>query len=433
MNIECINHDVYRELKQLSWVIFSNLDVDIKSELLGDTVKTEVIFEGKTYTDISPYFEKNCAKRSLYKASFQIKEWDTPWGILTGINPARLVYDSLDKNELMEKYYTDEFRADLSVKVAKVSKNIEVDPLDISLYVGIPFCKTKCKYCSFISSSVEKANRYRSKYVDCLIEELKIVAHSIKHRKLKSIYIGGGTPTALDEADLERVLSTIHSNFDMKDLIEFTVEAGRVDTINREKLEIIKKYGADRISINPQVFDDEILAKMGRNHTSKDVLEAYEIARDVGFKAINMDIIYGLGGDFKYTVDTLMKLDPENVTIHTLAIKNGGELDLNYKSNFQDINYFYDKVQQNGYLPYYLYKQQYMIKPYENVGYHKNNTQCYYNVCMMQNLTDIVSTGSGTTTKINGESYFNNKFPLDYINNIQNILLKKQQILCEEN
>lgn len=428
MSIEC-NHNSYRDLLQLSWVIFGNLEVDINSEVADEFVKTTVVFNGKTYTDISPYYEKNCIKRSLYNASYKIKNWDAPWGILTGINPAKLVWKSLDKEELKQKYFVDDFRSGLCVDVAKFAQSIKTKSDEYSLYVGIPFCKTKCKYCSFIGGAVDKANKYQSKYVDCLIKEIEVVAKAVKQRKLKSIYVGGGTPTALNEVDLERLLFAITSKFDFSNLIEFTVEAGRVDTINNKKLDIIKNAGADRISINPQVFDDVILQKIGRSHTVAEVIDTYNYAKTLGFKAINMDIIYGLGGDFEKTVDILMELQPENVTIHTLAIKNGGELNLDYEVKLTDIDYFYKKVLQNNYKPYYLYRQQYMIKPYENVGFYKDDTACYYNLCMMENLTDIISCGSATTSKISGVSHYNNKFPLDYINNIDNILKNKEEIL----
>lgn len=423
------NHNSYRELKQLSWVVFGNLDVDINSEVFDNIVKTEVIYNNQKYTDISEYFEKNCIKKSLYKAVHQIKNWDIPWGILTGINPSKLIWDSLDKNELMEKYFVDEFRSNMCVEVIKITQNIKTSPDDFSLYVGIPFCKSKCKYCSFIGGAVDKANKYQSKYVDCLIKELEVTALVAKNRILKSIYVGGGTPTALNEIDLERLLLAITKNFDLSNLIEFTVEAGRVDTINFEKLDIIKKAGVDRISINPQIFDDAILEKIGRNHTSKQVIDTYNYAKTLGFKAINMDIIYGLGGAFEKTVDILLELNPENITIHTLAIKNGGELGLDYTAELSDINYFYEKVTSKNYKPYYLYRQQYMIKPYENVGFYRDNTECYYNICMMENLTDILACGSGTTSKISKKSYYNNKYPLDYINNIENILQNKENLL----
>ncbi|MFI3226417.1 MAG: coproporphyrinogen dehydrogenase HemZ [Clostridia bacterium] len=431
MEISCINHEGTRDLTQLAWAIFGNSEGQIVSEKLENTVKTSVFYQGVSYEDISPYFEKNDAKRSLYKCAKTIGNFDNPWGILTGINPAKLAFEDFDKAKFMEKYMVAERQTDLCKSVADFTKSVKVTPEDMSIYIGIPFCKSKCKYCSFVSNSIDTANKYMKKYIDCLILEIETTAKLIKNRKLRTIYIGGGTPTALDEDNFERLLKAVNENFDTSDLYEYTVEAGRVDTITDKKLELMKAFSVDRISINPQVFDDEVLASIGRNHTTAEVLEVYEKARKLGFKAINMDIIYGLGGDFNGTVDKLLELAPENITIHTLAIKKGSNIDKNYTASIGDINYFYDRIFEN-YQPYYMYKQQYMIKPYENVGFSRNNTECLYNVYMMENLMDILALGSGSTSKISGESYFNNKYPLDYINNIDNILDKKTKILTKE-
>ncbi len=430
MNIKCENNDLYRLLSQLSWTIFGNDDVDIISEKIDNQIKTTVTFEGKTYVDFTEFTEKNDYKRSLYKAAKQIRDFDAPWGILTGVNPAKLAFDNFDKNQFMDKYFVADRQADLCEKVANFTKNTIVSPNDIAIYIGIPFCKTKCKYCSFVSNSIDTTGKYMTKYVDFLLQEIELTAKLIKNRNIRAIYIGGGTPTALDHKNFERLMSAVTTNFYTNNSIEFTVEAGRVDTIDDEKLRILKASKVTRISINPQVFDDEVLEKFNRNHTVKQTIEIYEKARNMNFDAINMDIIYGIGGDFSKTVDTLLDLNPENITIHTLAIKKGAAIDKNFMSNLGDINYFYDRIFKN-FEPYYMYKQQYMIKPYENVGFFRDNTPCMYNVYMMENLMDIVALGSGSTSKIKKVSYFNNKYPLDYINNIEKVLKTKQSILNE--
>lgn len=430
MGILCINHDNHRDLSQLAWAIFGNLDVDIKSEFVGENIITSIDFEGEFFTQKTEFNEKNDFKRSLLQCAFQIKEWDVPWGILTGINPAKLAFNDFDIDEFSAKYLMKKERAKLCGDVAEFTKKISVKPDDMSIYIGIPFCKTKCKYCSFVSNSIDTANRYMDRYVECLISEIKAVSNQVLNRKIRAIYIGGGTPTALNEQNLELVMQAVSENFDFSNLYEYTVEAGRVDTITDEKLRIIKEYGADRISINPQIFDDDVLKQIGRLHTSEDVISAYEKAKKLNFKAINMDIIYGLGGKFEHTVDVLMKLNPENITIHTLAIKKGSLFSKEYTANLTEIDYFYNKINEN-YKPYYMYRQQHMIKPYENVGFMRQDTPCLYNIYMMENLMDILALGSGSTSKIKSESYFNNKYPLDYINNIDQIIEKKLQILKE--
>ena len=426
MAIQCIHHQWMKELIQMQWAIFGDREVEITSELEGDFVKTTIHFEGAVYSDVMPFTEKDDIKRSLYRAAFNIRPWDTPWGILTGINPAKLAFVNFDKASFMKKYFVNERQALLCQEVAAFTKTVKVTKEDISLYIHIPFCRTKCAYCSFVTNAIDRTNRHQTKYIDCLIDEIKAIAPTIAHRKLRSIYIGGGTPTVLDEGNLSRLLSAIDTHFLKEHLLEFTVEAGRVDTITEEKLRLLRQANVNRISINPQVFDNEILAKIGRTHTVEDVIRTYHKAREIGFQTINMDIIYGLGGDFQKTVDTLLALDPENITLHTLAIKRGSNLSKDYTTNLGDINYFYQNITHR---PYYLYRQQYMIKPYENVGFCKEGSACLYNVYMMENLMDILALGSGSTTKMCSERHFNNKYPLDYINNINEILQKKQRFL----
>ncbi|MFI3115045.1 MAG: coproporphyrinogen dehydrogenase HemZ [Clostridia bacterium] len=428
MEIFCVNHDGKRDITQLAWAVFGNLDGKIISTKIEDRIETRIFFAGEEFVENSDYHEKNDAKRSLYRCAKKIRDFDTPWGILTGINPAKLAQNNYCKEDFMQKYLVSSKRADLCKEVWDFTKSVDVCTEDLSIYISIPFCKSKCKYCSFVSNSIDTANKYMKKYVECLICELETVAKLIKNRKLRTIYIGGGTPTALDLDDFSKLLACVSKNFSFENLQEFTVEAGRVDTITQEKLSVMKKENVTRISINPQVFDDEILTKIGRKHTCQDVYDIYEKAQKMNFDAINMDIIYGLGGDFSKTVDEVLRLFPENVTMHTLAIKKGSMIDKTYTEDFGDINYFYDRIFDH-YKPYYMYKQQYMIKPYENVGFSRDGKECLYNVYMMENLMDILAVGSGSTSKISGESLFNNKYPLDYINNIEEIVKKKILIL----
>lgn len=430
MNITHFGHDSYRDLTQLAYAIFGNDDGEIFSVLENNEITTKITYKDATFTDITQFTEKNDIKRSLYKCAFQIKNWDVPWGILTGINPSKLVTSDYTEKAFIERFFVTQQRAKFAKSVYDFTKSLQVDKTDISLYVHIPFCKSKCSYCSFVGNSIDTANKHIPTYLDCLFLELETVAEVIKNRRLRSIYIGGGTPTVLQHDFLSKLLQKIDELFDKTHLLEYTVEAGRVDTLTIDKLRLLKDFNVDRISINPQVFDDEILKKIGRNHTSADVIKIYEKSQDIGFKSINMDIIYGLGGDFNQTVNILKQLNPDNITLHTLAIKKGSKLDKSYQAELSNIDYFYETFEKT-HKPYYMYRQQYLVKPYENIGFYRENP-CLYNVYMMESLMDIISVGSGSTTKIGKHSIFNNKFPLDYINNIQKVLKTKENITFKE-
>ncbi|MEG2378332.1 MAG: coproporphyrinogen dehydrogenase HemZ, partial [Clostridia bacterium] len=303
---------------------------------------------------------------------------------------------------------------------------------DISLYIGIPFCASRCKYCSFVSHSIDKAQHLVTPYLEALSREMQLVGASIKKIgcKVKTLYIGGGTPTALSASQLKEVMRMARDNFDLNGLIEYTVEAGRPDTVDTEKLSIIREYGATRVSVNPQSMDDKVLKLMGRGHTAQDIADMVSDVRKVGGLDINMDVIAGLPGDsydgFCDTISKVLALSPDNITVHTLAIKKGSALhDLVIEKPSGDtvarmVDYAFEAVSNAGFAPYYLYRQKYMSGNMENVGYTRRGKESVYNILIMEELQTIISLGAGGVTKLVDRDrgaitrIFNHKYPYEY-------------------
>jgi oxygen-independent coproporphyrinogen-3 oxidase len=313
--------------------------------------------------------------------------------------------------------------------------------------VGIPFCPTRCAYCSFVSRSVGKRTELLEPYLEALQQEIaltgKLMATSGK--TLRTIYIGGGTPTTLSSQQMARLLDTIRDSFDLSRCIEFTVEGGRPDTLDEEKLRTIAQHGADRMSINPQSMVDTVLRASGRPHKAADVLRSYEQAVNAGFKAINMDLIAGLPTDtfegFRHSLDTVAALNPANITVHTLALKKGADLferreNLPAQAEVEEmVAYANEKLRHLGYKPYYLYRQKYMSGSFENVGWSKDGLDCLYNIYMMEELHSIVSLGGGGMNKVNLpggrlERFHNPKFPEQYIEQIESVLQQKEELFA---
>lgn len=383
----------------------------------------------------------------------------SPWGILTGIRPvkiaSKLIKSGKSPVETIE-YFVNELettkeKAELAVRVAMVEMPIidAMNPKGISIYIGIPFCPTRCLYCSFVSNSVARSAKLIPEYLQCLKKEIAYTADIIRQNKniIESVYIGGGTPTTLNAEQLDFLFETVFSEFDLANNKEFTVEAGRPDTINAEKLKTIKKYNIDRISINPQSMNGETLKVIGRNHTPDEIRNAIHLARGCGIDCINMDIIAGLPGEtvdmFKYTVEEVEKLNPENTTVHTMSIKRSSKLnetlsdyDLtkgDYVSEMVD--FAMKTVSSNGKNPYYLYRQKNMLGNLENVGYAKPGTESLYNIYIMEEVQTIISLGCGGVTKTVDrdtdriERIFNVKEPKDYIERIDEMLHRKDVLL----
>ena len=363
------------------------------------------------------------------------------WGTLTGIRPCKKIEKAIESGKsiteaieiLIHEYKVSPDRAKLSADVAvkTISLKRALEPNCISLYLGIPFCPTRCTYCSFISNSVEKALKLIEPYVELLLYEIKETAKVVKELDLNviSIYIGGGTPTVLSAVDLEKIMAEIKSSFDLSKLVEYTVEAGRPDTITIEKLKIIKKHDANRICINPQSMSIDVLNTIGRKHTPEDVFNTVALARDVGL-TLNMDLIAGLPGDtpknFNNSLNTILSFKPENITIHTLSLKKGTKIMLEDTSRpgasdvEKMLTYASKNLYKNDYFPYYLYRQKYTSGNFENIGWSKTGFEGLYNKLMMDEISSVFAMGAGGVTKLvlpndRIERIFNFKYPREYI------------------
>lgn len=375
------------------------------------------------------------------------------WGILTGVRPVKRVNKMLDsgmskqeiEKELSEKFLCGKSKIDIAYKTAITQRRLlkDMSGKSFSLYISIPFCPSRCSYCSFVSQSTESSINLIPEYVDRLCDEIAYTADMIsgKGLTLDTIYFGGGTPTSLEAIQLEKIMKAISRHFDLSALREYTVEAGRADTITREKLEVIKSFGADRISINPQTMNDSVLKAIGRRHTVKQFVESFELAKEIGFKSINTDLIAGLPTDtvesFKKTTEEIIALAPENVTVHTLSIKRAA--DLNRSSGTvidnpaeQMVDYASQRLIESVYNPYYLYRQKNMLENLENIGWSKLNKESLYNIYIMEENQSIIALGAGASTKLvardgNIKRIFNYKFPLEYIKHFVLMLEKKNE------
>ncbi len=374
------------------------------------------------YTEVDERF-KDGFKRFLYRALSKATGKALPWGNLTGIRPTKIAYGMLDEGKsdaeivdfLKESHYVSEEKSLLSIDIAKREKEL-LSGLHYeggySLYVGIPFCPTTCLYCSFTSYAIAAYRQVVDEYVDCLIKEMDYVSKRYSHKILDTVYIGGGTPTTLEAEQLDRLITALKEHFDFSTVQEFTVEAGRADSITREKLEVLYKHGVTRISINPQTFKQETLQIIGRRHTVEQVIEAYHMAREIGFDNINMDLILGLPGeleeDVQRTIDKVVELAPDSLTVHSLAIKRASKLSQWIIENGVKTLHNTDetmKIAAQGAKslsmePYYLYRQKNMSGNFENVGYAVPGKFGIYNILIMEEKQTIVALGAGSITKL---------------------------------
>ena len=366
--------------------------------------------------------KKNVLKQELYKMVSTGLGRELPWGTLSGIRPTKIAMKLLDEGAsddevfryMKDVYLASDEKAQLSVDIAKREKAL-LDKVDYdngySLYIGIPFCPSTCAYCSFTSYPLGVWRKSVDRYLDALEKEIDYTAQKFYHKKLNSIYIGGGTPTTLEPYQLDRLIRKIRCSFDLKDCLEFTVEAGRPDSITREKLMALKKNGISRISVNPQTMKQETLDIIGRHHTVEDTIESFKLARELGFDNINMDLIMGLPeesiDDVKHTMEVIKELNPDNVTIHSLAIKRAARLTI-FKDRYQDMQMVNTQEHMSvcekyckeiGLEPYYLYRQKGMAGNMENVGYAKTGKAGVYNILIMEEKQTIVACGAGASTK----------------------------------
>ena len=371
-----------------------------------------------------------------------------PWGMLTGVRPVKLVRqmaetgmtEALIEQKLLD-YGVSPERVRLSLETWQNQRDIisALSPEKISLYVSIPFCPSRCSYCSFVSHSIERAADMLEQYLPLLLRELRFTARLIKEAGLSvvSVYIGGGTPTTLSAPQMELLLQEICKDFDLSACGEFTVEAGRPDTITREKLMVLAKNGVNRISINPQTLNDTVLETIGRRHTTADFMAAWRLSEEFSF-ARNVDLIAGLPGDdyasFCRTLDEIIALHPENITVHTLTVKHASTLKEQgpqRRTAMEMVEYSRSTLEQAGYLPYYLYRQKGTVEALENVGYTLPGLACKYNVYIMDDGHTIISAGAGGVTKLVPQGpqritrSFNYKYPYEYINRFQTMLERK--------
>lgn len=396
------------------------------------------------------YNFRTLIKVAVYDCLSKFYDKQLPWGALTGIRPTKLCYDMLKSGEnwvalsrlLRERYRVSKEKSELVVEVMYNQRDVEVNQNCVDLYINIPFCTTKCSYCSFISAEIDKVKDFVKPYVDALIKEIQETAKIIydKFYWVKSIYIGGGTPTALPDEELIRLLDAIPNHYKGR---EFTVEAGRPDTITKEKLDILKKYGVTRISVNPQTFNDEVLKRIGRKHSAMDTLEKFRLARNYDF-VINMDLIAGLPKEtlksFKENINIALEMAPDNITIHTLALKRASEFAIKNEDIFKKpltekmVDYASEQILKSGYLPYYLYRQKNQVGNLENVGYYKNNTKCIFNIDSMEEHTTILACGANAISKRiyldenRIERCANVKDIPSYINRIDEMIERKKEL-----
>ena len=403
---------------------------------------------------------KNKIKRRLYVLLMQQTGKQLPWGTLTGIRPTKIAMTKLAEGETEEQifrhmkdtYFTSDEKIHLSIEIAQRERKL-LSTIDYkegySLYVGIPFCPTTCLYCSFTSYPIGKWKDRTHEYLDALFKELDYVAEKKKGCTLDTVYFGGGTPTSLSPEDLDRLITKLKGTFDFSAVQEFTVEAGRPDSITREKLEVLKKHGVGRISINPQTMKQDTLRLIGRRHTVEDVVDRFKLAREVGFDNINMDLIIGLPEetleDVQATMEAVKALAPDSVTVHSLAIKRAARLntmkevykDLKIENTQEMIDLTARYAREMGLEPYYLYRQKNMAGNFENVGYAAPGKACIYNVLIMEEQQTIIGCGAGTTTKRlfaeenRIERCENVKDVEQYISRVEEMIERKEKLLSD--
>ena len=421
-------------------------------------VKTELLTDENETDRKCQYIIKNAMYRAIRSSGMA----RLPWGALTGVRPGKLMSSlirladsgteegrrSAAVNGFMKRYDVTRERAELCYETSLATLNAEMslEEKDICLYVGIPFCPTRCAYCSFVSQSVEKSMKLVEPFFSALKEEIWATAAQIRKCGLRpvSVYFGGGTPTTLSAGQLEELCALLYEVFDLAALREFTVEAGRPDTITVEKLETLKKFGIDRLSVNPQTMQDSVLKAIGRRHTAEDVKRALSMVREIGGFHVNMDLIAGLPSDtvsgFRNTMETVLSLNPENITVHTLSLKRGSSLlteggQIPTAAEVSEmLETAYAGLRSAEYSPYYLYRQKNMSGGFENTGWTRPGFVNLYNICIMEELCSILAMGGGGSTKLISPGKGKNirimapKYPLEYIQQIGETCREKEKI-----
>ncbi len=473
MNLYVKNNKFWFELENLTRLFFPNEKITVYKDFseieapyicaeLGDNITVSVRV-GSFFDESSAAVTCDDAQNELatvqllYQSLVKFSGIQQAWGLLTGVRPIKLFRklcaqggEVLAEQKFLHEYFVSRDKFELA-KLTEANEQKILDlsrPDSFSLYVGIPFCPSRCSYCSFVMSSVERAKKLMEPYVNLLCEELKVTAKIAQDLglRLESVYFGGGTPTTLSAEQLGKVLGTVNRYFDLSTCREFTVEAGRPDTIDSGKLNALKENKVDRISINPQTLSDSVLKNIGRRHTAAQFLDAFALARKCGFHNINTDLIAGLPGDtvesFCHSLDTVVDLGAECVTVHTLCMKRAANLTTEGKTLNRDealaarqmLDYTKSLLTARDYIPYYLYRQTRMVGNLENVGWSKRGFESLYNVYVMDETHTILACGSGGVTKLKKphsdylERIFNYKYPYEYIDRFDEMLNRKTAI-----
>lgn len=474
MNLYVKNHNFHFELENLTRLFFPNEKITVIrdfSEPQPPYIYTEVSDKITISVNIGSFNKSETAVKKLtdddnelvsaqllYKLLCDFTGLTQPWGILTGVRPVKLLRrlaEESSEEQAVKKFEKDFFVSNEKIALSRETEHNERKILELSkpesfsLYVGIPFCPSRCSYCSFVMASIERAEKLIEPYTKLLCEEIKRTAEIANKLglRLETVYFGGGTPTTLSAEQLDTVLRTVNNSFDMSTCREFTVEAGRPDTIDIAKLFALKENKVDRISINPQTVNDEVLKTIGRKHTAQQFFDAFELARKCGFDNINTDLIAGLPTDtpesFKNSLDSIVRLNAECITVHTLCMKRasrltteGVTLDLQQARDAREmLAYTQNILGQNEYIPYYMYRQSRMVGNLENVGWSKKGFESLYNVYVMDETHTILACGSGGVTKLkrNNPDYleriFNFKYPYEYIDRFDELIQRKSRIM----
>lgn len=474
MNLYVKNHNFHFELENLTRLFFPNEKITVIrdfSEPQPPCIYTEVSDKITISVNIGSFNKSETAVKKLtdddnelvsaqllYKLLCDFTGLTQPWGILTGVRPVKLLRrlaEESNEEQAVKKFENDFFVSNEKIALSRETEHNERKILELSkpesfsLYVGIPFCPSRCSYCSFVMASIERAEKLIEPYTKLLCEEIKRTAEIANKLglRLETVYFGGGTPTTLSAEQLDTVLRTVNKSFDMSTCREFTVEAGRPDTIDIAKLFALKENKVDRISINPQTVNDVVLKTIGRKHTAQQFFDAFELARKCGFDNINTDLIAGLPTDtpesFKNSLDSIVRLNAECITVHTLCMKRasrltteGVTLDLQQARDAREmLAYTQNILGQNEYIPYYMYRQSRMVGNLENVGWSKKGFESLYNVYVMDETHTILACGSGGVTKLkrNNPDYleriFNFKYPYEYIDRFDELIQRKSGIM----
>ena len=468
MNLTLIGHEDRYAVEQLQMALFpENPEGSAVSSLFRGktwlTATAKITLNGKTVSAVrrlkageeTVRLRRRILQQSYYLAAIQLLDRKPAWGALAGVRPTKITTKHLleggtpaSADRLMrDVYYVTPERRQLAVDCSEstVKAVSLMDKDDLSVYVGIPFCPTRCSYCSFVSRTIGKKTELLDAYLAALEREIQVTARLMKEsgKHLLTLYIGGGTPSILSTPQMIHLLDTLRESFDFSRCVEFTVEGGRPDTLDLEKLRAIRTHGADRMSINPQTMEDSVLRACGRPHTGADVIRAYHQAQEADFSAINMDLIAGLPTDnfdgFRRSLDAVASLNPANITVHTLALKKGADLFEKREglSTAEEVSRMVDysnaALRSLSYKPYYLYRQKYMSGSFENVGWSREGLDCLYNIYMMEELHTIVSLGGGGMNKVNLpdgtlQRFHNPKFPEQYIEMIDSVCRQKEEL-----